>query len=73
MNEINGVLYSIGFIDPVTKETSGRDYYRDLADQIKLFFIDYFNKNGVGILTLIDAYCIYNLARGISIIILYNT
>lgn len=67
MNEINQVLSSIGFIDPVTKETSGKDFYKELAIQINSFFYDYFKKTNIGIITLIDAYCIYNRARGISI------
>ena len=56
----------MGFIDPVTKETSGKDYYIELGAQIKDFFISYFEKNNEGILTLIDAYHYYNRARGMS-------
>jgi hypothetical protein len=67
LQEIGQVLSSIGFIDPVTKETSGKNYYMELAKQINAFFNDYFSNNkNVGIITLIDAYCIYNRARGIS-------
>ena len=66
LNEINGILMKIGFIDPVTKETSGKDYYIELGKQINDFFFDYFNKNSLGILTLIDAYHYYNRARGMS-------
>jgi hypothetical protein len=67
LQEISQVLSSIGFIDPVTKETSGKNYYLELANQINEFFNDYFsNGKNVGIITLIDAYCIYNRARGIS-------
>jgi hypothetical protein len=67
IQEISQVLSSIGFIDPVTKETSGKNYYIELAKQINVFFNDYFSNNkNVGIITLIDAYCIYNRARGIS-------
>ena len=67
MNEINQVLSSIGFVDPVTKETAGSDFHKELAKQINSYFADYFsNPKTVGILTLIDAYCLYNRARGIS-------
>jgi conjugal transfer/entry exclusion protein len=67
LQEISQVLSSIGFIDPVTKETAGKSYYLELAKQINSFFSDYFsNCKNVGIITLIDAYCIYNRARGIS-------
>ena len=63
--EINSVLSKIGFIDPVTKEVAGSDYYIKLAEQINLYFTDYFKKNpDIKVITLIDAYCIYNRARG---------
>jgi ESCRT-II complex subunit VPS36 len=65
MQEIKKVLDNIGYIDPVTKETSGKDYYIQLADQINKYFTD--NLQGdVGIITLTDAYGLYNRARGIS-------
>lgn len=67
LSEIDGILSKIGFIDPVTKETSGKDYYMELGKQINEFFVEYFNKNSVGVLTLIDAYHYYNRARGMSI------
>jgi hypothetical protein len=69
MSEINQVLTSIGFVDPVTRETSGKSYFTDLANQIYVYFTNYFNKEEIGILSLIDAYCIYNRSRGISKII----
>jgi len=63
--EINSILSKIGFIDPVTKEVAGSDYYIKLAEQINLYFTDYFKKNpDIKVITLIDAYCIYNRARG---------
>jgi ESCRT-II complex subunit VPS36 len=68
VTEFNNVLTSIGFIDPVTKEISGKSYFLDLANQIQEFFKSYFLKEE-GILSLIDAYCIYNRSRGISILI----
>jgi hypothetical protein len=66
MQEISQVLSSIGYVDPVTKETSGREYLSHLASQIDDFFDNHFKKQEVGIMTIIDAYCIYNRARGIS-------
>lgn len=66
MNDINKILHDIGFVDPVTKETSGKDYYIELGKQINEFFLDYFSKNVSGVLTLIDAYHYYNRARGMS-------
>ena len=64
-SELNSVLSKIGFIDPVTKEVAGSEYYLLLAEQINDYFNDYFIKNpSVKVITLIDAYCIYNRARG---------
>ncbi len=63
-DEINSVLSKIGFIDPITKEVAGSEYYVKLGEQINQFFMDYFNKNPkTKALTLIDAYCLYNRAR----------
>ncbi len=64
-SEINGILSKIGFIDPVTKEVSGSDYYLNLGQQINDYFFKYFTDNPtIKVITLIDAYCIYNRARG---------
>ncbi len=65
MLEIKKVLDNIGYIDPVTKETSGKDYYIKLAEQVNRYFTDYL-ENNVGIIILTDAYGVYNRARGIS-------
>ena len=63
-DEINSVLSKIGFVDPITKEVAGSEYYVKLGEQINRFFMDYFAKNPkTKALTLIDAYCLYNRAR----------
>ena len=63
-DEINSILSKIGFIDPITKEVAGSEYYVKLGEQINQFFMDYFSKNPeTKALTLIDAYCLYNRAR----------
>lgn len=66
MNEITQVLSSIGFINPVTKEVAGSDYNKLLLDQIVDYFTEYFKTSTDKMITLIDAYCIYNRARGVS-------
>jgi hypothetical protein len=38
LKDINQVLQSIGFIDPVTIETAGKDFIEQLAKQINEFF-----------------------------------
>ena len=68
-SELNGILSKIGFVDPVTKEVSGSDFYLNLGEQINEFFCQYFSSNpNIKVLTLIDAYCIYNRARGANTI-----
>ena len=68
-DEINSVLSKIGFVDPITKEVAGSEYYLKLGEQINNYFMDYFAKNPkIKALTLIDAYCLYNRARGGSTI-----
>ena len=68
-DEINSVLSKIGFVDPITKEVAGSEYYLKLGEQINNYFMEYFAKNPkIKALTLIDAYCIYNRARGGNII-----
>ena len=63
-DEINSVLSKIGFVDPITKEVAGSEYYVKLGEQINQFFMDYFSKNPkTKAITLIDAYCLYNRAR----------
>ena len=66
MNEIKKVLYSIGYVDPVTKETSGKEFLIELSQHINKLFEDYFTKTKENIILLTDAYCIYNRSRGIS-------
>ena len=67
--DINKILSKIGFIDPVTREVSGSDYYYELANQINEFFYNYFEKNkDIKVISLIDAYTIYNRARGANTI-----
>lgn len=62
--EVNSILSKIGFVDPITKEVAGSEYYSKLGEQINQFFMDYFAKNPqTKAVTLIDAYCLYNRAR----------
>lgn len=63
--DMASMLADLGMIAPVTKEASGRHYERELSRQLA----DYLIKNKAvevsgGFLTLPDAYCLYNRARG---------
>ncbi len=65
--EISQILQKIGYIDPVTKEIAGKAYIKELSVQLESFFYDYFKVNE-GIISIVDAYCVYNRARGMSTI-----
>ena len=41
VEDINKILNNIGFIDPITKETSGSNYYINLSQQISDFLLNY--------------------------------
>jgi ESCRT-II complex subunit VPS36 len=66
MNKLKGYFANMGIIDnPVTKETSGSKYYKDLAMEISHNFTQTIINEG-GIMTLADVYCRLNRARGIA-------
>ena len=67
--EMDHVLQSIGLISPVTKDSAGRLYHRQLARQIVEFLCiqNRLERMG-GIITLPDLYCLYNRARGTELV-----
>ena len=67
--EIDNVLQSIGLISPVTKDSAGRLYHRQLARQIVEFLCcqNRLERMG-GMVTLPDLYCLYNRARGTELV-----
>jgi ESCRT-II complex subunit VPS36 len=69
-DDISSVLLSIGMINPVTKtSTGGGAYYEQLARQIgDLLSTDNRLEKMGGMVTLTDLYCIYNRARGTSLV-----
>eukprot|EP00605_Chrysophyceae_sp_TOSAG23-4_P001994 GSChrysophyteH1.ASY1.ANO1.2208.1 assembled CDS len=67
--DMNSILLSIGLVSPVTKSSTGDAYYEQLARQIcdLLSAKNLLEKMG-GMVTLTDLYCIYNRARGTSLV-----
>mmetsp|Transcript_27396 Transcript_27396/g.42792 ORF Transcript_27396/g.42792 Transcript_27396/m.42792 type:complete len:216 (+) Transcript_27396:204-851(+) len=66
-----GLLMQAGILSPVTKEVAGTDlYHSQLAGQLADFLAPAMsNKSGSeGMVTLTDAYCLYNRARGIEMV-----
>ncbi|OMJ74357.1 hypothetical protein SteCoe_26746 [Stentor coeruleus] len=67
LQEIKATMASMGFTSGVTKETAGKNYIPQLARELCDFIKEPLQNNG-GLLPLLDAYCIYNRARGGSVI-----
>lgn len=66
MDKLKGYFSNMGIIDsPVTKETSGSKYFKDLAKEISKNLTDVIAAHG-GIMTLSDVFCRLNRARAIA-------
>lgn len=61
--EIKATMANMGFTSGVTKEIAGKNYIQQLSREICDFIKEPIQCNG-GILPVLDAYCIYNRARG---------
>ena len=61
--EIQQQMESFGFASGVTKQTAGKNYYQQLAREISDFIYPHLEQKG-GALPLVDAYSLYNRARG---------
>lgn len=66
-NEIQQILLKIGIVSPVTKATAGSAYYEELCRQVCDVILPILEK-GVGTISLVDVYCLYNRARGTSLV-----
>ena len=68
-SEMESVLLSIGLVSPVTKESAGRLYHRQLARQIaELLCAQKRLERMGGMVSLPDLYCLYNRARGTELV-----
>jgi len=66
VKKFKSCLLSMGIIDnPVTKDSSGSKYYKDLAVEINRNFESVVRENG-GIMSLTDLYCRLNRARAMA-------
>eukprot|EP00794_Sanderia_malayensis_P007502 gene7502-8333_t len=67
--ELKSVLLSMGIANPVTREThgSGIKYHAELAKELATFLKDIVEQEG-GVMTLTDAYCRFNRARGMALV-----
>ncbi|XP_038990810.1 vacuolar protein sorting-associated protein 36-like isoform X2 [Hibiscus syriacus] len=65
--EMQDWLLSVGIISPVTKESAGALYHQQLSRQLADFVKTPLERAG-GMINLIDAYCLFNRARGTELI-----
>ncbi|KAL3696045.1 hypothetical protein R1sor_010121 [Riccia sorocarpa] len=65
--DIQELLLSVGIVSPVTKESAGALYHQQLARQLADFVKIPLQKSG-GMLAMVDAYCLFNRARGTELI-----
>lgn len=65
--EMQDWLLSVGIISPVTKESAGALYHQQLSRQLADFLRTPLDRAG-GMINLIDAYCLFNRARGTELI-----
>lgn len=68
-NEMESIMQSIGIVSPVTKFSAGRLFHTELSRQLADVLLrgDLLRKMG-GMLSLTDAYCVFNRARGTELV-----
>ncbi|CAH1766543.1 12717_t:CDS:2 [Entrophospora sp. SA101] len=60
-------MLELGIPNPVTKDSAGSIYHKELACQLAEFLENILEKEN-GMMSLIDIYCIFNRARGVALI-----
>ncbi|KAF9970456.1 hypothetical protein BGZ73_006820 [Actinomortierella ambigua] len=60
-------LLSMGIAAPVTKDTAGAVFHKELARELAEFMLPLVEREG-GMLSLTDAYCVFNRARGVELV-----
>mmetsp|Transcript_17257 Transcript_17257/g.43384 ORF Transcript_17257/g.43384 Transcript_17257/m.43384 type:complete len:486 (+) Transcript_17257:106-1563(+) len=60
-------LIDLGIVSPVTKDTAGRSYHKELSRQLSDFLAKPVERAG-GMLTMQEVYCLFNRARGTELV-----
>ncbi|KAF9114607.1 hypothetical protein BGX27_010363 [Mortierella sp. AM989] len=60
-------LLSMGIASPVTKDTAGAVFHKELARELVEFILPIVQREG-GTMSLMDVYCVFNRARGVELI-----
>ena len=62
-SDLGTVLLALGVSDPVTRDTAGKSFAKELARQFATFMTAVLAKTG-GVLSVAEAYCLYNRSLG---------
>eukprot|EP01023_Acetabularia_acetabulum_P027803 TRINITY_DN26314_c0_g1_i1.p1 TRINITY_DN26314_c0_g1~~TRINITY_DN26314_c0_g1_i1.p1 ORF type:complete len:604 (-),score=72.92 TRINITY_DN26314_c0_g1_i1:256-2016(-) len=65
--ELQDDMISMGIASPVTRESAGAQYYKELARQLSQFLCAPMKKS-FGMMTLQDTFCWFNRARGVELV-----
>ncbi|KAF9578507.1 Vacuolar protein-sorting-associated protein 36 [Lunasporangiospora selenospora] len=60
-------LLNMGIAAPVTKDTAGAVFHKELARELVEFALPIIEREG-GTMSLVDIYCVFNRARGVELI-----
>ena len=66
-SELQRLVLSLGITNPVTHATSGAEFHMELSRQLSDWLVPVLAKHD-GIITLTDAFCLFNRARGIELV-----
>jgi ESCRT-II complex subunit VPS36 len=66
-SQFQDLLINLGISSPVSKQLSGAHFHQQLARQLSDFLTNPLKNQG-GLITLTDAFCLYNRARGTDMI-----
>ncbi|KAG0344885.1 Vacuolar protein-sorting-associated protein 36 [Podila humilis] len=60
-------LLNMGIAAPVTKDTAGAVFHKELARELVEFILPIVEREG-GTMSLMDVYCVFNRARGVELV-----
>ena len=67
VSELQRLVHGLGIKSPVTRVAAGADFHRELGKQLADWIRPILNSSN-GIITLTDAFCLFNRARGVELI-----
>ncbi|KAK3809555.1 MAG: EAP30/Vps36 family-domain-containing protein [Benniella sp.] len=61
-------LLSMGISAPVTRDTAGAVFHKELARELVEFILPIVERDFEGTMSLMDVYCLFNRARGVELV-----